>query len=69
MCNAKTNPRLFLSEGELSMNESELALVREALAYYDLANPYTEFIRHNENLTCCITDDNNAYTQNFHPTQ
>ena len=51
------------------MNESVLALVREALAYYDFTNPYTEFIRHNENLTCCITDDNNAYTQNFHPTQ
>jgi hypothetical protein len=33
------------------MNESEQALVREALAYYDLANPQTEFIRHNENLT------------------
>ena len=43
------------------MNESEQALVREAVSYYDLANPHIEFIRHNENLTCRIIDGNNAY--------
>ncbi|MDW7656903.1 MAG: phosphotransferase [Bacillota bacterium] len=43
------------------MNEPEQALVREAMAYYDLANPHTEMIRQNENLTCRIIDGNNAY--------
>ena len=43
------------------MTDSEKALTAEALAHYRLASPQTEFIRHNENITCRIMDGSDTY--------
>lgn len=43
------------------MNELEAALVSEAIAEYNLTAPSVEFPRHNENITCRVSDGDKKY--------
>lgn len=41
-------------------------MLKEALDKYDFINPTPRFVRHNENMTYCITDENGQYVLRIH---
>lgn len=41
-------------------------MIKEALMNYNFAHPETVFIRHNENITYAVTDDNKKYLLRIH---
>jgi len=41
-------------------------MLEEALMYYNFMHPEIVFIRHNENMTYAVTDDNNKYLLRIH---
>lgn len=48
------------------MKDIQKRLIREALTHYDVKNPHIHFIRHNENITCRITEGDNSYALRIH---
>ena len=48
------------------MSEYSDNLLREALGFYDFINPKAIFIRHNENITYSIEDENEEYLIRIH---
>ena len=48
------------------MKEFEEQLISEALSYYPLIKPQIEFLRHNENITCRVTDATETYVLRIH---
>ena len=41
-------------------------MIEEAIEKYNFVNPTSRFVRHNENITYCITDDNGQYVLRIH---
>jgi len=41
-------------------------MIEEAIDKYDFINPTPRFVRHNENMTYCITDDNGQFVLRIH---
>ena len=48
------------------MTEFERGLVQEALQHYGIMKKKISFIRHNENITCKVVSDSNAYVLRIH---
>jgi len=53
-------------EVELKMCTHTNILLEEALGFYNFANPKPEFIRHNENITYSVEDENKKYLLRIH---
>jgi len=41
-------------------------MIEEAIKKYNFVNPTSRFVRHNENMTYCITDDNGQFVIRIH---